>query len=117
MGEGGVRKSINNQSQEEYWDLYFNPETARYVYRIMAYKIVFENPSTYGVRLNESDKYQPYDYEEIEITSTVSSWYTFCQEHDMTYKELKTLNPWLRSTKLTVPAGKSYTIKKFSKKK
>ena len=117
MGEGGVKKNITNQSQNEYWDLYLNQETARYVFRILAYKLLFENPETYGVRLNESDKYQPYECEEIEVTASVPNWYTFCQEHGMTYKELKTLNPWLRSTKLTVPAGKSYTIKKFSKKK
>ena len=116
MGDGGVRKNINNQSQDEYWDLYLNAETARYVYRILAYKLLFENPDIYGVRLNENDKYAPFECEEIEITSTVPSWYTFCQEHDMTYKELKTLNPWLRSTKLTVGTGKSYTIKKFKKK-
>ena len=116
MGDGGVRKSINNQSQDEYWDLYLNSETARYVYRILAYKLLFENPDIYGVRLNESDKYAPYDCEEITITSSVPNLYTFCQENGMTYKELKTLNPWLRSTKLTVSSGKSYTIKKFKKK-
>lgn len=116
MGDGGVRKNINNQSQDEYWDLYLNSETARYVYRILAYKLLFENPDLYGVRLNESDKYAPYDCEEITITSSVPNLYTFCQENGMTYKELKTLNPWLRSTKLTVSSGKSYTIKKFKKK-
>lgn len=116
MGDGGVRKNVNNQSQDEYWDLYLNSETARYVYRILAYKLLFENPDLYGVRLNESDKYAPYDCEEITITSSVPNLYTFCQENGMTYKELKTLNPWLRSTKLTVSSGKSYTIKKFKKK-
>ena len=116
MGDGGVRKNVNNQSQDEYWDLYLNSETARYVYRILAYKLLFENPDLYGVRLNESDKYAPYDCDEITITSSVPNLYTFCQENGMTYKELKTLNPWLRSTKLTVSSGKSYTIKKFKKK-
>lgn len=116
MGDGGVRKNINNQSQDEYWDLYLNSETARYVYRILAYKLLFENPDIYGVRLNESDKYAPYDCEEITVTSSITNLYTFCQENGMTYKELKTLNPWLRSTKLTVSSGKSYTIKKFKKK-
>lgn len=116
MGDGGVRKNVNNQSQDEYWNLYLNSETARYVYRILAYKLLFENPDLYGVRLNESDKYAPYDCEEITITSSIPNLYTFCQENGMTYKELKTLNPWLRSTKLTVSSGKSYTIKKFKKK-
>lgn len=117
MGEGGVNKNMTNQSLNQYWDIYFNPETARYVYRILAYKLLFENPAVYGVRLNESDKYQPVDCEDIVVDSTVLNWYDFCKAHDMTYKELKVWNPWVRGSKLTVPAGKSYTIKKPTKKK
>ena len=117
MGEGGVKNSMTKQSQNQYWNLYLNQETARYVYRILAFKLLFENPETYGVRLNEKDKYQPVEFEYIAVDSTITSLYTFCQENNMTYKELKTWNPWLRSTKLTVPAGKSYTIKKPVKRK
>ncbi len=116
MGTGGVNKSKTNQGQSEYWDLYFNPETARYVFRILAYKLVFEKPHAYNVRLNDKDKYPPEECEEIEVTSNIPSLYTFCQDNNMTYKELKTLNPWLRSTKLTVPAGKKYIIRKPAKK-
>lgn len=117
MGSGGVSKSMSNQSQSQYWDIYFNPETARYVYRILAYKLIFENPTLYNVRLNECDKYKPIPCKDIEVTCSVSNWYTFCQENGMTYKELKTFNPWIRSSKLTVPAGKTYIIKKPVKQK
>lgn len=117
MGEGGVKKNMTNQTQNQYWNMYLNQETARYVYRILAYKLLFENPATYGVHLNERDKYQPIELEDITVESSIPSLYTFCQENGMTYKELKTWNPWLRSTKLTVPAGKTYIIKKPAKSK
>ena len=116
-GEGGVQAAVNSQSQNEYWNMYFNPETARYVYRIMAYKLVFENPQIYGVRLKDNEKYHPWNCENITVDSTITDMYAFCKNNGMTYKELKELNPWIRSTKLTVSSGKSYTIKKLAKHK
>ncbi|MBQ3832673.1 MAG: lytic transglycosylase domain-containing protein, partial [Bacteroidales bacterium] len=57
MGMGGVSKSIESQKVDNYWDLLLNQETARYVYRIIALKLVMENPSTYGFNLDEKDLY------------------------------------------------------------
>lgn len=110
MGTGGAHGSITKQSTNNYWDTYFNPETARYVYRILAYKLVFENPHIYGVKIAENEKYQPYKYKEIKVEKSIPDLYQFCKEHHITYKQLKLMNPWLRSTKLTVADGKSYTI-------
>ncbi|MDD4395326.1 MAG: lytic transglycosylase domain-containing protein [Bacteroidales bacterium] len=110
MGEAGVKNSLKAQSVNSYWDLYLNPETARYVYRILAYKLLFENPHIYGVQVSQKDKYKPFEYEEVEVTTSIPDLYQFCQEHNITYRQLKELNPWLRSTKLTVN-NKSYFIK------
>ncbi|MBQ7551147.1 MAG: lytic transglycosylase domain-containing protein [Bacteroidales bacterium] len=110
MGEGGVKKQMTNQDIDNYWDMYFNPETARYVYRILAYKLLFENPHIYGVHVTDESKYQPIHYKEIEISSSIPDMYAFCKEQNITYRELKELNPWLRATKLTV-VNKTYTIK------
>lgn len=110
MGEGGVSKQMKNQDINNYWDMYFNPETARYVYRILAYKLIFENPHIYGVHVADEEKYQPIPYEEVEVSTTIPDMYVFCKEHNMNYRELKELNPWLRAPKLTV-ANKTYTIK------
>lgn len=111
MGNAGAKKSVTNQSAKGYWDTYFNPETARYVYRIVAYKLLFENPQRYGVMIMPNEKYQPIDYKEIKVDKTIPSLYQFCKEQGVSYKLLKECNPWLRSTKLTVAEGKSYTIK------
>ncbi len=116
MGEAGVKKSLDNQSVSNYWDLYLNPETARYVYRILAYKLLFENQQLYGVRVSPKSQYQPLAYEEIEVKTSIPDLYQFCRYNDMTYRELKELNPWLRATKLTV-YNKSYFIKIPVKKK
>lgn len=111
MGTGGVSKNMKLQSVDNYWDMYLNQETARYVFRIIAYKAIFENPHIYGVRISPEEKQKPVELEEVKITQSIANLYDFCKEHKITYKELKTWNPWLRSSKLTVKDGKSYSIK------
>ena len=110
MGENGVANSISAQSVQTYWDTYFNPETARYVYRILAYKLVFENPHIYGVQIADHEKYPPIACRVDTITSSVPDWYQYCQKQGITYKQFKEFNPWCRAKKLTVSNGKTYLI-------
>lgn len=110
MGNAGAQKSVTTQKAKGYWDTYFNPETARYAYRIVAYKLLFENPKKYGVMVSPTELYQPYNYKEVEVTTSIPDLMKFSQDHHISYKTLKEWNPWLRSTKLTVAPGKKYII-------
>lgn len=110
MGEAGVQRNMTDQGRDNYWDLYLNQETARYMYRILAYKLVFENPERYHFRLFSQDFYAPIPCDTLHVDTNLTSLYAFASSQNVTYKELKELNPWLRAQKLTV-AGKSYTIK------
>jgi len=110
MGEGGLSKAIEAQQCDNYWDLFLNSETSRYVYRIVAYKLLFENQQTYGINLSSEDYYYPIPYKELKITSSISDLPAFAKSHGVIYRELKELNPWLRSNKLNV-GSKEYIIK------
>lgn len=110
MGEAGVVSASENQQTNSYWELHLNQETARYLYRILSYKLIFENPRQYGITLKNADLYYPVPCVEITVNSTIPDLYLFAREHNILYRELKSLNPWLRSTKLTVKT-KTYTIK------
>lgn len=110
MGAGGLNKRLTEQKVDSYWDLLLNAETGRYVYRILAVRMLFENPSAYGFNLDAAHLYQPYETVDFEVTSSISNLADFAIEQGINYKILKTLNPWLRKTRLTVAAGKSYTI-------
>ena len=110
MGEGNLKKSTVSQQTNEYWDMYLNQETSRYLYRILAYKIVFENPEKYGLRVRKNEFYYPVPCNEIIINKNIPDLELFALEHGITYLELKMLNPWLRNSKLTVSAN-SYTLK------
>jgi hypothetical protein len=116
MGEGGVKRTIDKQKSTSYWDLYLNDETARYVYRILAAKIILSNPQNYGIHLYLKDLYQPLSVKTIKVDTSITDLVDFAIKHDMTYKQLKMLNPWLRSDKLTNKLGKTYIITVIDKR-
>ncbi len=111
VGRRGIDRQIERQKETNYYNLLLNDETARYIYRILAFKLVFENPSLYSFNLSEKDLYQPLTYHEVEINSPIKSWADFAIEHGTNYKMLKILNPWLRDSMLSNKTEKTYIIK------
>jgi hypothetical protein len=88
-----------------------NEETARYVYRILAMKEIFNHADQYGFVLRPAELYEPFQYNSIQVTTSVSDLAAFAKEQGTTYKLLKWYNPWLRENYLKVASGKSYEIK------
>jgi hypothetical protein len=110
VGRKRIKTHIRNQEEKNYYNLYMNQETSRYIYRIIAIKLVIENPRQYGFKLREKDLYQPIHTKQIEVTSTIENLPEFARKNNTNYKLLKMLNPWLRSSQLTVTDGKQYVI-------
>jgi hypothetical protein len=111
MGESGLLKEMKEQQVDNYWELFLNQETSRYLNRCVAYKLIFENQDLYNIRIPATEFYKPIDYKEIVITETIDDLRVYCTENKILYRQLKELNPWLRSTKLPIKAGNSYTLK------
>lgn len=109
-GKRRINESLEEQKAGNYYDLFLNDETSRYVYRIIALKQIFENPRDYGFHISEEDLYSPYRYREVEVTEDIDDLPAFAREHGVTYRALKELNPWLRNDKLKVKRGKKYKI-------
>lgn len=113
-GVSGMQKNLKVQQTDNFFDLYLNPETARYVYRILAFKLILENPEAYGYFLKPEDKYKPYNYVTEVVEEDVDDLVTFAKKRNTTYKELRLLNPWFNNTsnyKLNVPRKESYEIR------
>lgn len=111
VGMGKLNQRLEEQKVTSYYDLYLNSETSRYVFRILSYKMVFENPEQFGFNFQKGDLYEPYEYKNVFIDQSISNLADFAIENGTTYKMLKILNPWLRSDKLTVSSDNSYIIK------
>ncbi len=110
-GMGGIRSNVNRQKVTSYYDLFLNSETAKYVIRAVAVKIIFENPTNYGFNIPKSQLYAPIDYRKVKVEHTISDLVEFAVQQGITYKMLKVHNPWLRRKTLTIKSpGKTYTI-------
>ena len=67
-GEGRVQKAIAVQGVNNYYRLSLPEETERYVYRILAAKIIMEDPGRYGFAIPGDDLYAPLSYDEVQLT-------------------------------------------------
>jgi len=110
-GSGRISKRLTEQKVTNYYDLLLNMETSRYVFRILALKEVISNPKKYGFVFDQEDLYTLTTTSNIEITKPITSIPDFAKEHNVTYKDLKLVNPWLRQTKLDNVSGRKYIIK------
>ncbi|TDO04788.1 lytic transglycosylase domain-containing protein [Sunxiuqinia elliptica] len=110
-GRSFVGRQLERQQETEYYDLLLGEETGRYVFRILALKLVMENPQKYGFDVQEDEQYSVWNTKTVSISGPVANFADFAQEHQTNYKILKMLNPWLRESYLTNKSGKTYGIK------
>ncbi len=110
-GRRGVDRQIERQDEMNYYDLLLNEETARYIFRILAIKIILEDPQEYGFYVEPEDLYQPIPYYEVTVDSSITSFSEFAKTFNTNYKMLKFLNPWLRESYLSNKKGNSYGVK------
>lgn len=102
MGMAGASRRLEEQRVDNYYDLWLNAETARYVYRIAAIKHIHENLEKFGYVYNPGEGYRLPKFDTIVVTETVDSWVDWAIAHGTTYSELRTYNPWIRADRLMV---------------
>ncbi|MCI6680121.1 MAG: lytic transglycosylase domain-containing protein [Bacteroides sp.] len=111
-GQNGISNRIENQRQRKAMDLWLVEETSRYMFRILAAKMFFEDPTSFGFYVREKDKYpvEPKPKETVSVSGPIENLVDFAEEHGIRYATLKGANLWLRDSKLTNKAGKTYEI-------
>ena len=110
-GEGGLGKRLANQQQTSYYELLLNQETQRYVYRILALKLIMQHPQDYGFYVRRCDTYPEIPTTEVELSGQNVDLVPFAIANGTNYKVLRTLNPWLTSSTLKNKADKTYKVK------
>lgn len=110
MGKAALSRRLEEQKVDSYFKLLLNSETSRYVYRIIAVKLIFEDPEKYGFQLEKDDLYQPYKSKTVTVNEDVDDLVEFAIKNGTNYKTLKILNPWLKGKKLNVRKGRTYDI-------
>jgi len=114
IGVSELKTQINFQGIESYYDLYTNSETARYVFRIIALKLIMENPERYGY--HNIKPFPTIPAKIVKVDSAITNLAEFARSQGSNYKMLKTLNPWLRDKYLPNPNKTEYHITLISDK-
>ena len=98
-GISGIAKDMASQYQSSFYDLWLNNETSRYIFRIIAAKEVYKNPSRYFDISKWGSQYTAPNTIEVDVGKTddlavwaAGKWYT--------YAEIRYLNPWIRQNAL-----------------
>ena len=111
--ENAIKAQLKGQDTTNYYQLYLNEETSRYVFRILALKLIIEAPEKYGYSLTPSDYYQPVEYKTIFVNESIQDLPQFAKSLEVSYQTLKQHNPWIQNTdyKLVLKEGKKYKIR------
>ncbi|MBT8419539.1 MAG: transglycosylase SLT domain-containing protein [Gammaproteobacteria bacterium] len=108
MGEGGLKGRISAQKIKNYYHLYIPMETQRYIFKILAIKLILSDPKKYGFNLTKEDLYSPLSFNRVRIKVSSHLPLQLIAEASSSYfKEIKDLNPEIRGNNL--PSG-TYSI-------
>ncbi len=110
-GMARISNELEAQQATSAYDLWLADETMRYMFRLLAMKLIMENPQEYGFELRADQLYQPIEYTSVEVRGAVADWPTWAAQHGTDYMTLREHNPWIRTKSLTNKAGKTYTVK------
>lgn len=121
-GLGGVQSDLKSQYVSTYFDTEMNNETSRYVFRIMALKLILENPKSYGFNLQNKDLYPTRKIRKVNVHDPILDLALWAKNNQVTLKIVRKLNPWLLKNTLTTPPinyiitlpHSSYNLKQYS---
>ena len=109
-GENGLSRRMETQGVSSYYDVRLNTETSRYVYRILAVKLIMQHPQQFGYNLRHCDLYAPIPTRSTTLSGQNVDLYKFAKNNGTTYKMLRDLNPWIQTDNLKNKANRSYTV-------
>ena len=97
MGEEGLTAEILEQNTRDYYNLYLPLETQQFIFRILAVKLILNDPQRYGFDAQSQDKYQPLMFETVKVDCFHETPIRIVAQAAGTYfKVIKDLNPHIR---------------------
>ena len=110
-GISGIRRKLADQQVDNYYDLLLGTETKRYMFRVLAMKMILTDPSNYGYNYNEKDLYKFEKVKNFKVDTAITNLARFSKQMGINYKILKIHNPWLIQNHLNNKSRKLYNIK------
>lgn len=110
-GMGRITNELKAQEVDSAFDLWLADETMRYVVRLLAAKLIMENPRAYGFDIKADQLYQPREYRTVEVSEPIDDWAAWATKNGSNYREIREHNPWIRAKSLPNKSGKTYVVK------
>lgn len=103
LGISGLRSVMQAQYSDSFYDLMINPESGRYLFRVLAAKLILENPEKYGFEKPEPPV--SYQWKAGLISDSIPDLPWWCRKNGFSYKCFRILNPWIKTSCLHLPEG------------
>ena len=106
-----IKTSLEKQQTNSYYDLFLNEETSRYMYRMLATKLIFESPESYGFVIPKAQTYQFPKTKLVKVSTSPIDWVAFGKSQNMSYADLREMNPWIKGYQLSNWNNTEYEIR------
>jgi hypothetical protein len=106
-----IKTSLGKQQTNSYYDLFLNEETSRYMYRMLATKLIFESPESYGFVIPKAQTYPFPKNKLVKVSISPIDWVAFAQSQNMSYADLREMNPWIKGYQLSNRNNKVYEVR------
>jgi hypothetical protein len=110
MGHEFLAEQVLYQRDSNFYNLYLNEETSRYVFRIAVMKEIMQHPDRYGIHLMPADLYKPDNIRTTEVNAAIPDIEDWAIANGTTYKWVKIFNPWILNHSLPKPKQTAYEI-------
>ncbi|MBA4853787.1 lytic transglycosylase domain-containing protein [Emticicia sp. BO119] len=109
-GRTAILNTLKAQGVQSYYDLHLTLETNDYVFRMLALKLICENPANYGFAVS---KKEPFEATEVVEVKEDINLIELAKKYNINYKILKYYNPWLVYNPGSVKSDKYYEQNKL----
>ena len=106
-----IKTSLEKQQTNSYYDLFLNEETSRYMYRMLATKLIFESPERYGFVIPKAQTYPFPKTKLVKVGTSPIDWVAFAKSQNMSYADLREMNPWIKGYQLSNWNNTEYKIR------
>ncbi len=103
-----IARAVNVQKANTYYDLLLDKEVNRFIFKILAFKEIIQNPQKY--RFEPKDSKDTIPIRTIKVEKTIPDLVAFAKAQGVSYKTLKSYNEWLLTDHLTVKDTAQWVI-------
>jgi hypothetical protein len=81
------------------------------MYRMLATKLIFESPESYGFVIPKAQTYSFPKNKLVKLSISPIDWVAFAKSQNMSYADLREMNPWIKGYQLSNRNNKVYEVR------